>query len=1295
MVATLDNGTVGLSGQGRANAEDGNINISARLDAGDSKRWPTTRRVATAMNLCRVPSRASKIMSQTQRWQALAVMFLLLLVSPVHAVLIDFQNCLPASVLNSHPQTLQFMPNYTDVSFDTANPTHTVNVTIYGNVAGSLFAEPLPPPNSSQWQDPAFMDGKIADTYNNTQSDGSIKAGRTTLISTFRVLTYVPAAPPPAAFCSFTRSGTQCPVAPDFKALPYTDDPAEPYQDLPAFGVSHDMDSSFRFATLDTTFTINSGFTNGNEPRVIGCVSANITPDLGPSLRGMLRFFPMAILIVVAVSTISAAILSPWGTTDPFKWTSNYGRDEDLLRLVTPGFGDCLQYIQFIFLSGALSLSYPGYFRPVVSQVNWSALMFNESFVSNGPPVQNPIDGIYSTRAYTRNGLDLISNSNYGMSQLRQLTGMSEDQDIWAGTVVWTLVIIGIVIVVCEAGFFIRYVLRSLADRPEEDLRSKNWPLTGGCIVRIVCNFFLLPLVALSFFQLVIAGRTVGGSSPNAGVVAAAVILLVAILVFAGWILRVIFAAKPRSILFDDLPTVLLWGPLYNTYSDDAAAFALIPALVTFVRAIAFGAVQPSGIVQIVILAICEVVLILTLQAFRPFRKQTSMNLYHTSFATVRLIVILLSITFTPSLGVTEPAKGWVGYAILLMHAIVLVFGFFLNSIQTLIEVIARYTGAGADEHTGAATRGAFVKVFGKRQLSRRNRRPGFRSSMTSDAAILTDDHDAFDNKSGGFGGRSRSISASSAILLNQRTPDRMSTHLDRTESGSGDLDRSVDTNPFSFLTENDRAAVSHRPGVTLRSNEGQGFYRQPRQRRPTGDLMNPGAQSRNSRGSGDWANNVSGESPTNIPDKRNSNAAAYNLSPDGNSKGAPAPAYMRQREGSDPVLNRDSHPAQRTNVDYAVREVDFYYGVRGPALSNQPTRKLRTGPADPVGPASSAAGWFRNMFGGKRKDSGGKGFEVVRSTRAPQRFTDESEPDAFQEPYHDSPDRDVPPAVIPGQRTRSNEEDRNLQPFPGQPEPRGTEDSRPVSSLSDYPDNDNDPDSLRANRVSELAPSIEPLDVGSSIHLPTRFNSQSTAAGGPYSQHPSRQPSSRYPSDQLSTAPWGRFPDHPSQPSRHPSHRYPESPSSSYSPIVPQRSSRRASRENLRGFDGNFLGVQETIPERHSLSHGRNPSSASQTGRVPFSTPLSPVDREHRGSLGAESALDFGRRVSHEGVEAPRGLDDDPRHPSVGYVNQFRASDALTQSDDGIIGGAGQAAEVIGRGNSRRDNADAPGRAM
>ena len=521
---------------------------------------------------------------------------------------------------------------------------------------------------------------------------------------------------------------------------------------------------------------------------------------------------------------------------------------------------------------------------------------------------------------------------------------------------------------------------------------------------------------------------------------------------------------------------------------------------------------------------------------------------------------------------------------------------------------------------------------------------------MTSDAAILTDDGDAFDNKSAGYGGRSRSLSASSAILLNQRTPDRMSSHLERVDTGSADVENNAEFNAFSFLPDNGNRQ-SRKPDLSLRTRDGQAFYRQPRSRRPTGDMMTPGARSRAS-----WANGSSEFNPN-----RHSTGNPLSTSPDGNNKAAPAPAYMRQREGSDPMLNSNSNNSnsddrnvRRSNVDYAVREVDFYYGMqRGPALNNQQTRKLKTGPADPVGPASSAAGWFRGLLGGKRKESG-KGFEVVRSSRVPpsRGFSDEDQPEPFEEPYRDSPQPQEFPAVIPGQRTRSVE--REEDPYSTHPGLQGQDfremdrDTAPSPINSDDGMYDEQGISYgRPSRVSDLAPSIGQLDVGSSLHLPSRFNSSATKYG------PSRQPSGRD-ADSLGTA-----------------------------PSIPYKSSRRGSQSEDELFQSHHLSTVPDVPERHSYSHGRN-LSGSQTGRVPFTTPLSPMGG--RGSIGAESALDIDAIASADS-QGPRGLilpQDDPRHASMGFVNQYRASDSITQGSPDLSMHEGTAAEVVRDPNQR-----------
>ena len=996
-----------------------------------------------------VPRRTkSKAIHSTQYIVAMQVLSCLMLLASLmtstHAAFVQFENCLPAAITNSNPRLLQFTPLNVSAVFDTKDPKHNLNLTIYGNVSGRATDQPLPPIDSPLWSEPNNTLGKIPDV-------NELNNKYTTLFGEFDVLSYIPYTAPASQFCLSTLNGA-CPLPPAF----YVNSSA--IAALPGFTVAHDMGSSYSFATIVPTFQVKSGDAAGS---ILACVSANITPDLGHTLRNLIRYLPLVVLISVAVATIVAATYSPWGTSDVFRWSSNYGRDEDLLRLVTPGFADCLGYIQFIFLTGSLSLSYPGYYQPVVSQVGWSSLMFNESFVTHGNGSRSLVDGIYTV------------NGTYGLENTIQLIGMTSGKDAWAGMMSFLLGILTIVAGFSQLGFIVRWVLRRVGHKEEEDLRAKNMPFTVGNVIRIVFNFFLLPIVSLSMFQLVLAPEG------PAYVVALAIVVLAILILFTGWIVMLFARTPQRSHLFDDLPTVLLYGPLYNTYSDDAATFALIPLFVNILRGVAIGAVQPSGIAQIILLAVSEIILALTLNAFRPFPSPTSMNVYHTFFALIRLITILMCIAFVPSLGVTEGPKGWIGYVMLLMHAAVLVLGFFLNAMSTLIEVGARLAGAGGEG--GRAARGGLTKVFGARQLSRRvpQRDTTTRHSMASEAAMLG--HDS-DQKSVQLeNGRIRSSSATSAQLLNRS--DRASTVYDSASaglrhsrgSGSGQYTPSSPGEGPAFPpagASRNRASMSPGGLVGLKQVEAADpFYRAPRQRRNTMDPVSPAERSRGSWAtSGDWSKRAT--SRQDIEAQSDEDVG----------EGPSATNREAQRPIPEDPLEEGDEDLTRTKTDYAIREVDFYYGVRGPALSSG-TRKLKTGPADPTGPVSSATGWFKGLLGGKTKDKG-KGFEVVRSSRVP--------PPGLMPPVDGPP---VSPEPYRGAEPYKDEPTTPTEAKTDHPiEPPRNESEESEEDLDEpYSDVDFDDDERPHSYVSPIPPSLPAIDTGGDIELPSRIGSRAS----------------------------------------------------------------------------------------------------------------------------------------------------------------------------------------------------------
>ena len=361
----------------------------------------------------------------------------------------------------------------------------------------------------------------------------------------------------------------------------------------------------------------------------------------------------------------------------------------------------------------------------------------------------------------------------------------------------------------------------------------------------------------------------------------------------------------------------------------------------------------------------------------------------------MRFFTVMLMVAFAPNLGVTDGPKGWIGYVILLLHAMVLVLGFFISAVQTIVEVVALMLGAGGDDDRGL-TRGGLSKIFGMRQLARRGapRNGPSRASQMSTSAML----DVEDGTKTGYSmpsGRVRSSSGASLSGMLSGPRHRDSSALDSVDmysAGHSRAHRHVDSGSslaldtpggaasiFSFLTS-PTAARAQNPGLPIEATDP--YYRPPRRRQGklSTDIENPAA-----------AYNATAGDPLRTMPPKGASGDDGDESADAAGLGTGAPAATGLGIAAD--ISRNPTPLPGAGIpanalpnrpDYSTREVDFYYGVRGPALnSDGPGRKLGTGPADPTGPVATATGWFRGLLGGKTKEKG-KGFEVVRSARMP-----------------------------------------------------------------------------------------------------------------------------------------------------------------------------------------------------------------------------------------------------------------------------------------------------------------------
>jgi len=492
---------------------------------------------------------------------------------------------------------------------------------------------------------------------------------------------------------------------------------------------------------------------NAERQRVGACIRSAATARPSNWLTMTLRYIPVAILALVVVAGVVRSLPSTSATlmASAANSSSTPGRRNNRTppRPILPNVGDCLQYLQFIFLTACLSLRYPGFYQPAVGELRWYSLFgmtLWTGYYGGGQSYDGFVDGIYE--------LNGTFGGTYGAELMTQVVGAPLTMGTWINMVVCVAIAAVAVAVLLwalwmlEARQTLRLGLPALGGTGTgtgngngngSAVFPKPGPLANN-VAKVILSYFMLPVVALSAYQLDYANQL-----PITHSTFAVAMLAVLFTAFV-WLVWRMPTRSLGVLLFDSSKRYRRLGGgdgpgggvlddddddddhdnhhnHNNSNSNSAAAsrsrsrdrsdklFVYALFLTTFVRAALIGGVQVSGLAQVISLFCTEFIFAAYIVAMQAYPLISIGSLA----AAVRVLTIAAMIAFVPDM-VSETPREVLGYAVLAMHALFLFCGFGIGAVWHLGNAVAQRVAARKD-----------VEVYGLRDL---NRRPDSRNDL-------------------------------------------------------------------------------------------------------------------------------------------------------------------------------------------------------------------------------------------------------------------------------------------------------------------------------------------------------------------------------------------------------------------------------------------------------------------------------------------------------------------------------------------------------------------------------------
>ncbi|KAG1053602.1 hypothetical protein G6F43_004332 [Rhizopus delemar] len=421
-----------------------------------------------------------------------------------------------------------------------------------------------------------------------------------------------------------------------------------------------------------------------------------------PTWRNVFIYIPIGFTIIAAITSLTVSLTTiENGEHDIFLFSSNYAMLPGVLRLKTPGFVDLIYYAQFIVTAGQFNMDYPRFHALFTSNFSWSFLLFRSEWLTNTIHTifsrqeddVNHHSSVPGLSIYKRQEVNMpvrhkedvsVNIMGTGMSDFSTAVGM-DINGLFFTVLVYFLVIIGACLILCCLTWFMFCITGACSSRKKFTESSlKMWNFTIGVLVRVLTLLYL-PLITMAFYQLMLPTHWY--------ITTLAAVVLVFCFLFYGFVSIKLLQIRPRSFIFSELKLLLRYGALYNTFTDDQPHFFVILIVYKSVVAAMIGLFQTSGIAQLVVVLLAEIAICMIILSTFPYAEK-SVNYLHLTFGFIRLLVLILNITYLPQVKATTLIKQYVGYTQLAIHC----FAFFLFLILQIRNIVVVLTGLGEEE---------------------------------------------------------------------------------------------------------------------------------------------------------------------------------------------------------------------------------------------------------------------------------------------------------------------------------------------------------------------------------------------------------------------------------------------------------------------------------------------------------------------------------------------------------------------------------------------------------------------